>query len=139
MKAIVKSFTNRKGGDLPNQGGFSLVEELVSLGVVSLGLVLLIGMISTGAKGVTTTVDRVTGEGLARSQLEQVKADAYGAAYPTLTPPTGYAISLAVAYWDTGGGGYVASDTGSGLQRITVSVSHGGSPVLSLEDYKVDR
>jgi Tfp pilus assembly protein PilV len=139
MPSFVKSFTIPYLRRLRQQSGFSLVEELVSLAVVSLGLVVLLGMISTGTKGVTTTVDRVTAEGLARSQLEQIKADAYASAYTTLTPPAGYAVNVAVDYWDTVGSVFLASDTGSGLQRITVSVTHNGSPVLSLEDYKVDR
>lgn len=136
---FVKNFTSPWRERMADERAFSLVEELVSLAVVSLGLVLLIAMIGTGTKGVTTTVDRVTAEGLARSQLEQVKADPYAAAYATLTPPSRYAINVAVDYWDTGGGGFVGLDTGSGLQRITVSVTHDGSPVLNLEDYKVDR
>jgi type II secretory pathway pseudopilin PulG len=137
--SFVKNFTKQNAQTLFDQAGFSLVEELVSLAVVSLGLVLLLAIIGTGTRGVTTTVDRVASEGLARSQLEQIKADAFASAYATLTPPTGYAISVAVDYWDPGGSGFLASDTGSGLQKITVSVSHGGSPVLTVEDYKADR
>jgi competence protein ComGC len=138
MRRFVKFITKHLGG-LNAEGGFSLVEELVSLSVVALGLVMLIAMISTGAKGVSSTANRVTGEALARSQMESIKDDAYGGSYATLSPPSGYAIGVTVAYWDSGGAGFVGYDTGSGLQKVTVAVSHAGSPIISLEDYKVDR
>jgi type II secretory pathway pseudopilin PulG len=124
---------------MTDERAFSLVEELVSLAVVSLGLVLLIAMISTGTKGVTTTVDRVTAEGLARSQLEQVKADTYGASYATLSAPSDYSIGLTIAYWNSGTSSFESSDTGSGLQKITVTISRASSQILQVEDYKVNR
>lgn len=138
-KLLVKDFTNRLRDSLLADAGFSLVEELVSLGVVAVGLAMLIAMISTGTKGVTATVNHTLAEGLARSQVEEIKADAYAASYTPLTPPTGYSVTVGVGYWDTGGSGFVGSDTGSGLQKITVTVFRDGTQVLSLEDYKVDR
>jgi len=139
MDHFVKNVTNGWRRLVADERAFSLVEELVSLAVVSLGLVLLIAMISTGTKGVTTTVDRVTAEGLARSQLEQVKADAYGPLYATLTTPPEYTVGLTIAYWDEGTSSFVATDTGSGLQKITVTISRGASQILQVEDYKVNR
>jgi type II secretory pathway pseudopilin PulG len=139
MARLVKSFTKSLRKVRQGEWGFSLVEELVSLSIVALGLVMLISMISTGAKGVTATVDRATGEALARSQIESIKSDSYAGSYAALTPPSGYAIAISIAYWDTGSGGFVAYDTGSGLQKITVSVTRQTTPILSLEDYKVDR
>jgi type II secretory pathway pseudopilin PulG len=143
MRRFVKSFTNgaRRSGRraVVEQDGFSVVEELVAMAVVGFGLALLIAMISTGTKGVAATVDRVTAEGLARSQMEAIKADGFASAYATLTPPAGYVIDVAVDYWDTGGSGFVGSDTGSGWQKVTVSVSRGGTPILDLQGYKVNR
>jgi len=139
MDRFVKNVTNLWHRWIADERAFSLVEELVSLTVVSLGLVLLLAMIGTGTKGVTTTVDRVTAEGLARSQLEQVKADAYGPSYATLTAPPEYTVGLTIAYWDAGTSSFVASDTGTGMQKITVTISRGASQVLQVEDYKVNR
>jgi Tfp pilus assembly protein PilV len=139
MPSFVKSFTIAYLRRLRQQSGFSLVEELVSLAVVSLGLVVLLGMISTGTKGVTTTVDRVTAEGLARSQLEQVKSDPYAATYAALAPASDYTLALAVEYWDPGTSTFVSTNTGSGLQRITVTLSRASSQILQLEDYKGNR
>lgn len=139
MEQFVRSFTNSWRKGMADEGAFSLVEELVSLAVVSLGLVLLVATIGTGTKGVTTTVERVTAEGLARSQLEQVKDEPYAPSYATLPAPPDYTIGLTIAYWDSGASSFVSSDTGSGLQKITVTVSRASSQILQVEDYKVNR
>lgn len=110
--------------------GQSLVEELVAVAIVSLGLVILIAVLSTGSMGVRTTNDRVTAENLARSQLELIKEADYSpdpTAYPTVTPVPGYTVTVE------------AELLGNGLQKLTISVSGGKGALLQLEGYKVDR
>lgn len=104
-----------------------------------MGLILLVAILSTGSKGVASSVDHVTAEGLARSQLEQIKGDAYNGTYSTIPAPIGYSIDISIAYWDPTLNSFVATDTGSGLQRITVGISRGSNTILQVEDYKVNR
>lgn len=137
-RPFVRKITSFRGRWLDDKG-FSLVEELVSLAVVSMGLILLVAMISTGSKGVASSVDHVTAEGLARSQIEQIKADAYGGSYSPVSAPAGYSIDTTISYWDPNTSSFIASDTGSGLQRITVAISRGSNTILQVEDYKVNR
>ncbi len=124
--------------------GQSLVEELVALAIVSLGLVIIIGALSTGSMGVRTANDRVTAENLARSQLELVKDAAYSPdptaiPYPTVAPVQGYNVTVGVEYWIAPSGPFTSVVRNDGLQKLTVSVSGSKGALLQLEGYKVDR
>lgn len=126
---------------LSGQRGFSLVEELVAIGLVALGIVLLLAMIGTGTIGVTTQRDHTIASGLARSQLELIKDAPYDddhTNYPAVTAPAGFSVSVDAADWDPGSQDWTGTSD-SGMQRITVSVSRAGEPVLELQDVKVDR
>lgn len=127
-----------------DETGFSLVEELVSISLVAVGLVLLLAMISTGTAGVTVHRDRMVAQGLARSQLELVKDAAYQAdptavPYPQATPPAGFTVQVSVEYWNPGAQSFTTAMNGSGLQRITASVSRDGAALLELTDLKGER
>ena len=124
--------------------GFSLVEELVALGLVAVGLVLLVAIITTGSIGVTTVTQKTTAGSLARSQLELVKSAAYepdpsANPYPSLSVPAGYTVSLTIDYWDEANQTFTSSVTNDGLQRINVTVSSDGDDLVTLQDFKVDR
>lgn len=126
------------------QAGFSLVEELVALGLVALGLVLLVAMITTGSIGVTNLGERTTALSLARSQLEMVKdanyqPDPINNPYPAPSTPASYSLSLAIEYWDEANQVFVGTLRNDGMQRITVTVSRDGDDLASLQDLKVDR
>lgn len=115
------------------QRGAGLVEVLVAVAILGVTLVVFLAAMSTGSLGVATTEEQVTAENVARSQLEYTKSDTYLAApasYPTVTPPTGYAVS-ADATSITEGDGLV--------QKITVTVTRNGETLLTAEDFKVDR
>jgi type II secretory pathway pseudopilin PulG len=127
-----------------DQAGFTLVEELVAIGLVGAGLVLVVVMIGTGTAGVTAQRDQVLAHSLARAQIELIKDATYqtdpGASpYPTVSVPAGYSLGINVAFWDEGSGTFVASPNGSGLQRVTVSVSRSGDLLATLQDLKADR
>ncbi len=144
MLTFVKSITNQVGRIGRSEAGFSLVEELVALGILGLGLTLLIGMLSTGAAGVTTAGERVAAEGLARSQLESIKAAPYRAnptsiPYPTVPAPAPYSVTTSVLYWTAPSGPFTNTVRNDGLQKVTVSISQGTTVILQVEDYKVDR
>jgi len=126
------------------EGGFSLVEELVALGIVVVGVALVLSAISTASFGVRETDEHVFAENLARSQAERVQDAPYSAnpttvPYPTVSPPAGYAVSLSVEYWTAPNGPFTTTVRNDGLQQITVTVTHAGQYVLSLAHYKVNR
>jgi type II secretory pathway pseudopilin PulG len=144
MRRLVKFFTKQASRLGAEETGFSLVEELVAVGVLGIGLTLLIGMLSTGAAGVTTTQDRVTAEGLARSQLEAIKAASYRAnpttvPYPTVAAPPPYSVTTSVEYWSAPGGAFTTTVRNDGMQRVTVAVHRGPALILQIQDYKVNR
>jgi hypothetical protein len=115
------------------EGGAGLVEVLVAIGITGIAVVGLLAAVSTGSLGVSITDERVSAENLARSQLEFTKSEPFDptpATYPTITPPSGYAIGVTAQ--DIAGGG-------SAIQLITVTVSRGAETLTVLEGYKVDR
>jgi type II secretory pathway pseudopilin PulG len=120
---------------LRSEQGFTLVEALVSVAILTLALVVFISGLSTGVLS-TSHSDRLsTAHELARSQMEYVKELPYQpapATYATVTPTAGYTVSAAAA--DLPG---VVSD--ASIQLVTVSVAKDGAPVFTLEGYRVDR
>jgi len=57
--------------------GFSLIEVLVSLALLGMIAVAFIYGLSTSLKSVMVSEERVTGESLAKSQVEHIKAQDY--------------------------------------------------------------
>ncbi|MCJ7619677.1 MAG: hypothetical protein MUP64_05615 [Anaerolineae bacterium] len=126
------------------EAGQSLVEELVTVGIVAFVLVIIIGAVSTASIGVGTANERVSAETLARSQLELIKEAAYSpdptvVPYPTVSPAQGYTVDVAIEYWIAPSGPFTTAVRDDGLQKVTVSVSGTEGALLQLEDYKVDR
>jgi len=134
-----------------NEKGFSLIEVVIALLLMGIiGIALLIGL-ATASKAIFIADERATAESLARSQMEYVKNQDYidysadpHDVYDEITPPAGYSIgSTAVPFdpvtgqpYSEAGGIFVQDD---GIQKITVTVSHNGKEIITLEDYKVDR
>lgn len=143
----LRSVLHCPGAVLCDEGGFSLVEELVSLAVIAGGIVLLLGMTATGATGVTVVTDEVNAETLARSQLELLKEAAYqpdpsSSPYPSIAAPAPYTVSTTIEYWDwdpvSETGSFTSTVVLDGMQRLTVTVQR-GSDILSLQMIKVNR
>ena len=116
-----------------------MVEVLVAVVIIAIVFTAFLSALSTGSSGVGVVRDRVTAENLARAQMEFVKDyDTYNTvtettpgAYPTVTSVTsGYAITVTASPITT---------TSFSIQLITVTVSHGGEALITIEDYKVDR
>lgn len=124
-----------------DQTGFSLVEELVAIGLVGLGIVLLLAMIGTGTIGVSTQRDHTIADGLARSQLELIKDAPYAddhTTYPSVVAPTGFTVNFTADDWDPASGDFTGTSD-SGMQQITVTVIRSGDPLVTLQDVKVNR
>ena len=124
--------------------GATIVEELVSIAIIGMGIVILIAMIMTGAVGVHQVDDSVRSDSLARSQLELIKDAAYEAdpitsPYPSVSGIPGYVVAVSIEYWNATSGSFQSGLRNDGLQRITVVVSSDGSPLNSLSAFKVDR
>lgn len=127
-----------------NEKGATLVEELMTVAIISFGIVILVAMITTGVIGVRTVDDKVLAESLARSQLEIIKDAAYVAdpgtsPYPSVTPISGYIVTVSIEYWNTGSGSFTPTQMNYGLQKITVTVSTGGADIIQTAAFKVNR
>jgi len=146
---------------IKNERGFSIVEVLVALALLGIIAVAFLGAMATASKALFIADERATAESLARSQMEYVKSCEYEPYVPP-PPPLSYTkggdesathpgyfiwIDAFPIHPDTGallidpdtGEFLIEGDTDKGIQMITVAVSHHGEPVLTLEDYKVDR
>lgn len=124
--------------------GVALVEELVTVAIIGLGIVILVAMVTTGVLGVRQVDDKVTAESMARSQMELIKdavyqADPITSPYPSVAGVAGYTVALNIEYWHAGNGNFQSSLRNDGLQKITVTISSSGSTLLQAAEYKVDR
>ncbi len=99
------------------------------MGIVSLALAILVGALAVGALGVQTAHRVTTATNLAADQIEVIKRAAYDptGAYPTVSAPSGYTVAV------------TAVEIGTGLQRITVTVSFQGQTLAVVGNYRVDR
>jgi len=115
------------------EGGSGLVEAVVATALVGLALVFALSALSVAARAVARVSERTAAEALARSQMEYAQAQTYlpaPASYPTLAPPQGYSVSAEASSVPGGD---------ASIQRLSVTVRHGGNEVVRLERYKVNR
>ena len=138
------SLTNKGFRTLNDEEGTTLVEELVTVAIIGIGIVILVAMITTGVVGVRQVDDRVLAESLARSQLEIIKDAAYQAdpvsvPYPAVAPIPNYSVAVGIEYWNATTSTFVSAVRNDGLQKITVTVSSAGTPLVQTAEYKVDR
>ena len=138
------SLTNKGFQILSDEEGTTLVEELVTVAIIGIGIVILVAMITTGVVGVRQVDDRVLAESLARSQLEIIKDAAYQAdpvsvPYPAVAPIPNYSVAVGIEYWNATTSTFVSAVRNDGLQKITVTVSSAGTPLVQTAEYKVDR
>jgi len=118
---------------LHDERGIGLAESIVAVGLLGVGVVAFITMLSTGSLAVKEQTQQTTVQQLAQSQLETIKAAPYdvtGASYPSISTPPDYSVA------------FVVDSTiyaGSAIQKITVTVSKSSEALLTLEGYKVFR
>lgn len=129
---------------LHSEQGATLVEELVTIAIIGMGIVILVVMITTGTLGVRRIDDDVRAQTLARSQIELIKnapyeADPVASPYPAVAGISGYSVSLDFEYWNASTGSFQSAWRDDGLQKITVTVSSGAAQLVQISDFKVDR
>ncbi|ADJ26515.1 GspI/GspJ family type II secretion system protein [Dehalogenimonas lykanthroporepellens BL-DC-9] len=128
----------------PKKNGFSMVEVLIALlllGTVGLGF---LAVLANSSSHTLNANVRATAESIARSQMEQVKAQPYNGSNPPVYPVDTTKFDAAI--WqvtitgerlDPRGDGTGNDD---GLQKITVTVQYNRSgtwtDVVVLEGYK---
>jgi type II secretory pathway pseudopilin PulG len=129
-----------RGESAVDQGGFTVLEALLALGLVGIIFVGILGALGTSSKATLIDDEQTTADNLAESQLEHLRNQAYDSSssppqYSLISGvPAGYSISLAVTRLDPEGDGAGDDD---GLQKVVVTVQHRSRTVATLEAYKV--
>ena len=127
---------------MKHQSGFSLIEVLLSLGLIGVFAVSVPSALSGASKATMTMDERTTAETLARSQMDYIQNQPYDSVNATpqynaiSNIPTSYSIVTPFATrLDPRGDGTSQDD---GLQQITVTVRRNGEDVYTLVDFKVN-
>lgn len=116
-----------------DESGITLVEALVAVAILGGGVLTLILAMSGGALAVQENDQEVTAQSLARTQMEYTKDypyDSGATTYPTVSAPAGYGISVGVT---------PVPDTDTDIQKVTANITRGGTVIMTVEDYKVNR
>lgn len=120
------------------QAGFTLLEMIISLAILSTISVTFIGGLSSNTKSVYIADEHATAESIARSQMEWVKFSpySYNATSYSLAPLLDATDYLAFSANITA---VPLHNPDKGIQKITVVVSRDNRVVYTLEGYKADR
>jgi type II secretory pathway pseudopilin PulG len=127
-----------------SEGGLTLIEILVAMGILAaVAVTFLVGM-ETSARAVMISQNRVAVDSLAKSQMEHLKSWEYDAtsdppdyeAAKLTGLPTGYDIDIDAERMDPDEDGF---DDDDGIQEITVTVTHNGETAFTLFGYKVNQ
>ena len=122
--------------------GFSLLETVIALGIFATIGVAFLAAITTSTKATGRLDDGVQAEALARSHLEAIKECLFDETYDTcpsvmsIVVPDQFVVSTVIACSGDGGFSWVEPCATATFERITIGVSHGTRPVLSLTTYK---
>jgi prepilin-type N-terminal cleavage/methylation domain-containing protein len=116
--------------------GFTLLETLVALTIFGLVAVIFLMGLSVSSKALMVSQNRVNAESIAKSQMEDTKAQTYVAeasSYPEITLTSdmisqGYNITVDAE---------PLNSPDDGLQKITVDVSKNGEVLFTLIGYKL--
>ena len=120
--------------DSGGERGFSLIEALVALAVLSIAVTAFLGAFSTGSRNLGRAEVRTTAERLARSQLEYTKTLPYVSATTTYT-----AIPVVPADFTITTNASPIPGFTNELQSLTITVAHHSKDILVLEGRKQNR
>jgi len=122
--------------------GFSMLEVVIAIALLGIIAVSVLSALQTAALALISADRRATAESLARTQMEWVRFSQYdnileeGHPYYDLDeeitlPPDFSVVTTAIRLNKD-----VDPDDDDGIQHITVTVTHEGRVVVTLEDYK---
>ena len=113
---------------MKNEKGFSLIEVLIALVLISLIAAAFLSGLATSLTALAIADKQETAKNLAETQMEYVKGQDYADSYAPASIPGEYAGYSATID---------AESIRGGLQEITVTIKHNDKEVITLEDYKV--
>ena len=93
--------------------GMTLLEALVSIGILGVVVIMMVFAMSGGAIAVNENEEQMTVQNLARNQMEYIKNLAYdsgASTYPTISTPPEYSITVSVTS---------VPDTNDNIQKVT--------------------
>ncbi len=132
-----------------NESGVSMLETLVALAILGLVAVVFLGGLTGVARATLISDEQATAESLARSEIELVKSQDY-INYAVLDHeeyvglelekvPASYSVEITAVPIDPDTGQPLPSGQDNDIQKIIVTVNRNDEPVLTVEDYKVNR
>jgi len=125
----LKKKTQWKNG----QRGLTMLEGLISIGILGAVVILMIFAMSGGALAVNENSEEMTVQSLARNQMEYIKNLAYNSeasTYPTINTPPEYSITVSVTS---------VPDTNDNIQKVTADFYRNSELLMTISDYKGDR
>ena len=133
---------------MKNEKGFTLIEILISVALLSIiGVAFLNGLFTT-SKIVAISQESVAVESLAKSQIEYIKAQDYILEVDYNPDSPAYRYDLISVPADLVGAGYSAEinppvviipgEEGFELQSVTVVIKHNGEEVFTISIYRVE-
>jgi type II secretory pathway pseudopilin PulG len=131
---LLKNMIFRQLGE---QTGIGLVETLVAVAILGVVITSFATSLSAGTIAVRVQNENTLAQGLARSQMEVIKAAPYdktGKSYQPVIAPEGYKIDIAI--------GPAVDEKGNDkktIQKVSVTVIHNEEDIITLEDFKVNR
>ena len=117
--------------------GFAFLETVVALALLGIIATVFLSGVGTATKATVVADEKVTAEGLARSEIEYIKDcdyDAYATEYPVdpaLVIPGKWSMPNPTVE--------ALHGTEDGIQKVTITVQRDGVDEFSAVIYKVDR
>lgn len=118
---------------MKNEKGFTLLETLISIALISIIVVGILMGLATSSKVLLVSDNLQTARNLAESQMEYIRQLPYASSYAPESIPddsaySGFSVEIDVMD---------ISDRDTTIQNVTVVVSRNGKEITSLSSFKV--